>query len=313
LRFRVIDNPRSDASKPSITWRLRALAVNEASSQAALLFANPSGQPLSINGQVRGPLCEYATTLAAKHPLQPGSSSDPRITSYLIDIPESCLWEPAHPFRYAINWNDGSQDTQVSFGLRVLSIQRSQLLLNGQPYRFRGITLASVSEASLRELHDLGCNLLISPQEDITATTDQLGPFVLRNLGDSLAAAREQLAAAGPLQPSIACWCAPPGLSATDLEVLRGIDKMTLFARELPAPIQRGDAKGENLDGADLALLRISEGELEMSRGFAIPWLAVVRLPGQGNLLGNWKDTATRLDQATRHSDGCIGWVTMES
>lgn len=303
----MIDEPRSDASKPSISWRLRTLAVNEASSQAALLFDHSSGQPLSITGQVRGPLCEYATTLAAKYPLQPASSSDPRISSYLIDIPESCLWEPAHPFRYSIHWSDGSQEAQANFGLRVLSIQRSQLLLNGQPYRFRGIALASVTEESLRTLHDLGCNLLISPQEDVTAT-DRLGPFVLRNLGDSLAAARENLAAAGPMQPSIACWRAGPDLSAADLQVLRGIDKMSLFARELPA-----DTKGGNVEGADLALLTISEGDLERDRDLAIPWLAVVPLPGQHDLPGNWKDISTRLDQATRHREGCIGWVATES
>lgn len=305
---RVIDEISSGPIDSSIAWRLRAVAVNDAVSRVAIQFAIPEDQKFEIAGHLRGPLCEYATTLAAKYPLNRTSSPNPQVTTYLADIPESCLWEPAHPFRYAVSFSDGSQSTEALIGLRSLSLQRSSLTLNGNPFRFRGIATKSVSPEQMKHLHAIDCNLLFTDDEDIAADADQWGPMIVGNLFSNPQELSQQMAAAGPLHPSIGIWRIGDAVSEQDLIKCRGIDMRTLIARH-------GSLEKEtDLRGADLLLVDVEEKELASLPGINVPWLPLIHPSGPVSLdVQLWKTRVHTLDQLTKRLPGCLGWVLMES
>lgn len=292
----------------SIAWRLRAVAVNDAVSRVAIQFAIPEDQKFEIAGHLRGPLCEYATTLAAKYPLKRTASPSPQVTTYLADIPESCLWEPAHPFRYAVSFSDGSQSTEALIGLRSLSLQRSNLSLNGNPFRFRGIATKSSSPEQMKHLHTIDCNLLFTDVADIVTHANQWGPMIVGNLFSNLEELSQQMAAAGPLHPSIAIWRIGDAVSEQDLTHPRAIDQRTLIARH-------GSLEKEtDLRGADLLLVDIEEKELASLPGASVPWLPLIHPSAPVSLdLQPWKTRAHTLDQFTKRLPGCLGWVLMES
>lgn len=127
-------------------WRLRVLSVNEAQSRIALLVTGDSSQPLAVEGMLSGPKCAYARTIAVDHPFRAARSSSANAASvpFVSLIDEACLWEPIHPFLYEGHWRAGADEPAIplSVGVRSLAVRANAVWLNGQPFRFRGLSLS---------------------------------------------------------------------------------------------------------------------------------------------------------------------------
>ena len=101
-------------SPPGVaSWRLQATRIHETLSRVVLVILPVDGAGLDVAGELVGPICEYATTLTARHPWRRAAlpaGADPRLQAYSIEIPDCCLWEPEHPFLYRGAWSVGGVD-----------------------------------------------------------------------------------------------------------------------------------------------------------------------------------------------------------
>ncbi|MCE3253661.1 MAG: beta-glucuronidase [Cellvibrio sp.] len=61
--------------------------------------------------------------------------------SFSFAVPDAQLWSPENPKLYAIQINSGSDKLTDNIGLRTITTQGKQLLLNGKPLFLRGISV----------------------------------------------------------------------------------------------------------------------------------------------------------------------------
>lgn len=302
---------------PPRAWRVRTLAAGDLLSRLMLLVLSDDDRPLSVDGFVRGPLCEYAATLPARHawkPLPDSAGTDRRIARFTLEIPESCLWEPEHPFLYEGHWAAEDQPpVPVRLGVRSLAIHGGALFLNGRPYRLRGVSLPAsrpVDPDLLRRFHRLGVNLLLprEGQPGLASAADELGPLLTLALPSSEEAALAAVAEAGPLHPSIGLWLVGRKVEHGLLARLRASDKMTLFGSLIDArdPIPPRLASS----GLDLVILSGPEEAIRAAaRTLSLPWLALLESTEEIRLSDEaWAGLRARLDSVFGGA-GALGWI----
>jgi hypothetical protein len=185
-----------------------------------------------IEGQVVGPLCEYAETLSVKSPVRPDTPLARRQPLRArARILEPCFWEPAHPFCYEMHLELHDEERlldmrRIVSGIRHLAVARRELLLNGQELFLRGVRHRP--DATIEELeawHEVDCTaLLVAASEVLCARTDRWGPMVLHILPRTKEEARVQVIKLRN-HPSVLIWVVPPRIDGRDLEELLGTIK----------------------------------------------------------------------------------------
>lgn len=300
---------------PLPDWRLRLAWANDASSRVLLLVVRGErSEPTT--GSVTGPRCVYSSTLPATYafaPLPPSGTMDPRVQVSSLDIPESCLWEPEHPFLYAGNGRLADLSIPMEFGLRSLAVRDRQLWLHGQPYWLRGLVGAPGDEEALREHHRWGCRVLLSRgplSREAVANADRFGPFVAAEIPKDTADLAPWLANGGVCHPALGIWWSTSDPPRELVDRIRAADPACLVARWVranPTPVATN---------ADLLLIEGTEEELSISsRPSTVPWLAVVArrdkaAKGHQALEETiWREKSDRLDSLFANAEGCVGWV----
>lgn len=263
-----------------------------------------------------GPVCAYARTLpfATRYRLHPAPipatfspPADGKIMA--IEIPESCLWEPVHPFLYELKSENDSP--APSIGLRALSRRQDALLLNGKPLHVRGLAVHSLPADGLTEnqhrwLHQIGCNLLQCDTPLSPATTtqrfDQLGPMLaLPNKGESVASLDQRCLT----RPSLTVIVLPAGTSAEEVDEWRRADPTILFAQ----PFDPSTPAPANLD------LQLVPEQLASSQPPAngMPWVVLLdkpfSQPDSDEWGTQWPDRAAAWDEHWLSQPGCSGWI----
>ncbi|MFO0944900.1 MAG: hypothetical protein U1D30_02970 [Planctomycetota bacterium] len=288
-----------------------------------LHFLVRQGEAPPSAGNITGPHCVYSSTLPAKHsmiPLPPTEKLDSRIQVSAFDIPESCLWEPEHPFLYKGAFRVAENEIPLSLGLRSFAIRQGQLLLNSRPYWFRGRMETPVNEEQLQRFHQWGCNLLVPRQpvspEAITLT-DRFGPFLATALTDfpqtTDTTASDPagpipyafLEHGGPCHPSLGIWWSKEELSTDLVNRIRAFEPSSLFARWIPSH------RLPSTCSADLIFVEGNETALpSVGPSCQCPWIAVVEGFSNRELdEATWREASDRLDVSLANAEGCIGWV----
>jgi hypothetical protein len=193
--------------------------------------ANTPLSSLQLAGQVTGPLCEYATTLSERVPLQNiGAESGNRVRA-AAQVLEPCFWEPQHPFCYEIqlelHGNAGLLDMRrIISGIRHLAVAKNELLLNGQDMFLKGVR--HQTEATVEELelwHEVECSaLMVSASQDLCARTDRYGPMVLHVLPRTKEEVTVHVVRLRN-HPSVLIWVLPPRIGGRDLDEIVGAIK----------------------------------------------------------------------------------------
>lgn len=293
-----------------LRWRLRVRRVSEARSELLLVVAG-GGPSLRVEGDVFGPICEYATTLAAKRgwtPIEsPSSQSD--IVAFQTIIDECCLWEPAHPFRYACRWRfaDEQGEQAAEVGFRSIEVKDRGLFVNGTPAWWRGVSATRRVAERLKEWHDWGVDLLWIEEGRGPAECDRFGPFTVAWLDDDPQLAAAGLLAAGPQLPSLALWLSRIDRPDEDWRALRRIDRTSLLGQVVSAT-----DRSPKREGPDLLVLSGPTVEIATaSETCSLPWLARIQDEPVGQLTSreDWNALAARLDHTFRGREGCVGWI----
>lgn len=287
-------------------WRLQTISANEARSEMGLIIHDAPSLPGPVAGEVCGPFCAYSTTLTAKYSWQEADLKGARetVAAYRVTVEESCLWEPVHPFLYKGHWQAGDgQPESVQFGWRVLARRQNALTLNGQPLWIEGVTLDQPTEGSLRDVHNVGCNLALIGEGEWTPLADELGPFVLARLPGSEKSAKEAVLQSGPRRPSIAAWIVPPDLTEHVDDIAR-LDRTTLIA-------QWSDKQRTPHSNVDLLLVECTLDTLAESTPSENAWVAVVatELSAEEFDPDAWQEVQSQLNERLRPMPGCVGWI----
>lgn len=155
-----------------------------------------------VVGRLMGPRCRFSNTVEVAYPLRPfqrapeGLDGLPR----RVVIPEASLWEPESPFLYQGPlelWEGGapSDRTQISIGLRTITLGPRGLRLNGRPLTLRGVVREHLTTAEGLALRESAHNaLLVSVGAGAEATyelADELGFLVFGQLSPSEDVLRE--------------------------------------------------------------------------------------------------------------------------
>lgn len=300
--------------------RLRVLNVSEATSRLALFVEKAGASNDQIDGRLEGPFCIYARTAPTYYRWRPLPQREPSTmySAFAAEIYESCLWEPVHPFLYLGEWKlpDEPAGHRLRVGLRALTIPKNRLLLNGQPYFLRGLTIPAdvdIDEEKLRRLHQWRCTLLTGPKfsaddRKLLEALDQFGPFCGCPLPDPAEQATATLDVAGPSRPSIGLWFFT-GDSA-DAAKLHEHDRCSLFALRTAAEDAGSTTRP---DGIDLLWVEGARAQLlEAAPRLADhPWIASVTdvaIDWNSESDEEWSATATSMDDAFFDRAGCIGW-----
>lgn len=214
-----------------------------------------SPQHLWIEGAVKGPLCEYSTTLSGETRLEPefvaeqaSPSSGLKASAEILD---PCFWEPQHPFCYEVDLELHDDDRlldmrRIITGLRHLAVEEGELLLNGQDFFLEGVGHpAAATIAQLEAWHDVGCAaFLVEAPPELCARTDRWGPMILHLLPQAEAEAVDQVTRLRN-HPSVLMWVVPAQLAGEQLDTLiktirqhdpsRPIGQLAVSDQPLPA------------------------------------------------------------------------------
>lgn len=283
-------------------WYLKTIRCNEARSEIGLVVAGVALE--TITGEVRGPYCEYSTTLTATYRWTKAEMPVPQgVAAYRVAVEESCLWEPAHPFLYRGHWqSDSEEPVEYYFGWRVLSRRDCSLFLNSAPLFLRGMTISYVDDQTLRRLHEIRCNLAWIEDGQWSPLTDEYGPFVFARLPDDAVTVVKE---AGPRKPSIAAWIIDDSIDRQTLDTLRRIDPTTLFAqwKDLADLSEPGEV--------DLYLVRLPDEEIPEVTDPARPWIAVFDADIEAFIIEDeeWTQQAGQWDERFGSLPGCAGWL----
>ena len=116
--------------------------------------------------------------------------------SFSVNLPKVDLWTPEYPVRYAVNITAGKDTLTDMVGLRTITTEGKQLLLNNKPIFLRGIAIheeyaaegggrvRNIEEAKqlLLWAKELGCNFVrlahYPHNEDIVRLADEMGLMV---------------------------------------------------------------------------------------------------------------------------------------
>lgn len=291
-------------------YHLRAVRVSEAISRLGLVLRTENGAV--VRGGARGPVCEYTTTLPASFFWRAADRASPAagLAVFELDIDETCLWEPAHPFRYECSLrveSSGPPGLNETFeiGFRTLAIREGALLLNGRPLRVRGLAVRSLDAESMRRLHAWNAPFVWTDSDDALLDRCGLMTFGALDPDDPMAS----VDAAGPRRPSIGIWTSNDPLSSELVARLRKLDPTVLFARVVSAA---------NVQAAEAPDLLVIEGEAESvlaaGRRASSPWIARLRgacaVPPRTE--EDWSALAERWERFFDAAEGCLGWVADE-
>lgn len=301
------------------SWRLQTVAANDARSEVGLVLIGDGVGEMSLDGGVSGPQCAYSTTLPADYAWQPADKELIRddMAAFKLCVEESCLWEPAHPFLYTGAWKTSTSDHEVpvTIGWRVLKLRGSDLLLNGKPYRIRGLAMHQEREKVLRELHDWGCNLLYDPQSHPTPATDTFGPFVTATLpgdpDDAFIAVQDASAA----RPSLGIWTVPPNFPQESLDQVRKQDPTCIFAQVVGAVLSAPEHAFDAVVAELIIIAGRADAVLQAGRHAPVPWIAAVQTDKEPDKLKkkDWETISKKLSDSFDEEPQCVGWIACGS
>ncbi len=141
-----------------------------------------------VRGRLMGPSCPYSSTVEIAYPLRPLRQPEPPagMLRCRVAIPEASLWDVQSPFLYSGPvelWEDGTcvDRSVVRHGLRRVSIGPAGLRLNGKPFTLSGRVAEHLTQEQALELHNQGCNLLLTSggDEELWDLADRLGFLIL--------------------------------------------------------------------------------------------------------------------------------------
>lgn len=201
---------------------VRDRSLSPAQAEVHLLVTPGQRTPTTeVRGRLMGPSCPYSNTVEVAYPLRPlHEAAEGEAMACRVIVPEPSLWEPESPFLYrgpVELWQDGARQDRVtlSHGLRQIQLGPRGLRVNGRPLTLRGREVGRLSDDEALALRRAGCNLLVAPASEATAslwdTADRLGFLVLGRVAD---ADEETLRRLADLDrhPSCLGWLAPGDL-----------------------------------------------------------------------------------------------------
>lgn len=313
-------------------WRIRQVTCNEAWSRIALLLETSNAKPLDFQVSVAGnpppggfydpptnglfgPTCPYTRTLKTGYPWKQVKSTATeagQVVTFLSEIPETCLWEPIHPFLYDARFLSGATETllQSRIGVRTVGVSGTGYLLNGIRKRFHGLIADRMDAEFLKSVRPLEIEFLWDPSlniGDLSDTADEFGPFVIRPLPANFESALSMVAEAGPTRPSIGIWLIPNDFDTAQTAKLKVQDPATVFARRLQST---GALDTSAVAGADLLMIDcVSDRIAEVTEQCPAPVVAVISQKGSvDDILARWSNIASDLDRAS-DCPNCIGWL----
>jgi hypothetical protein len=150
-----------------------------------------------VRGRLVGPRCGYATTVEVAYPLREESrayaTEDVAHLSMRAVIPEANFWDPESPFLYSgpVELWQGERlcDSRVvRHGFRFVSLGVRGLRWNGRLIKINGLDCQGLQHSETNRLHQRGCNALVVPVREDTASTwtlaDEAGFLLLGRLRD---------------------------------------------------------------------------------------------------------------------------------
>ena len=143
------------------------------------------GQIAFFRGDLRGPRCLRARTLASSFSVTGEKSEESKSVSSSTMITDPCYWSPAMPFLYdlklEVEFSDGStQQCQQSIGLRRLETHGPNLLREGKRVVLRGISVQELSLELLNVALKAELSLLVAhPNPELVGKASELGVSVV--------------------------------------------------------------------------------------------------------------------------------------
>jgi hypothetical protein len=271
---------------PKITpVEARMTLLASSTSEADSLYTS-----LYLAGQVTGPLCEYATTLRARIPLQSIGIDTENLLRAEARILEPCFWEPQHPFCYEVqlelHGNAGLLDMRrIISGIRHLEMDGDELLLNGQPFFVQGVKhFTGTSITELEAWHAADCNaFLTDASTGLCDRTDRWGPMVLHILVPQHNGEATRQVTQLRNHPSLLMWVLPPGIvgEALDLlvQLIRGLDP----SRPIGRLVKWDETAHDSFGTVDVLLLPIGHpgiGNLAPAKPYIVVGPAPAKSPG---------------------------------
>ena len=141
------------------------------------LYDRSAGQIVSLQGEIRGPRCVRARTLAATFSLQADEAS----VSVGTLITDPCYWTPALPFLYEVTLQvelaDGSElGWQRLLGVKRWEKQGASLFRERRRVVLRGTNVAEPTPEILVQAMEAEVSLLVAePSEEFLTKSSELG------------------------------------------------------------------------------------------------------------------------------------------
>ena len=142
------------------------------------------------SGQLRGPFCEHARTLATDFALTANEARSAGDISLQAVVSDPCYWSPDLPHLYELairGRRAGKTMTERRFiGLRRWAVERESFYLNRRRTVLRGGAMGRPWANRVSEARDAGAALLIpAPSEDDADLADRQGLALVADLRDS--------------------------------------------------------------------------------------------------------------------------------
>jgi hypothetical protein len=277
-------------------------------------------QHLWIEGTVKGPICEYSTTLSGRSRLEPefvaeraSPASNLKAHATILD---PCYWEPQHPFCYEIDLELRDDERvldrrHILTGLRHLTVESSELLLNGRPYFLQGVRHPpTASIAELEAWHEANCQaFLVQTTPELCERTDRWGPLILHLLPPMESDARDQVVRLRN-HPSLLVWVVPDQLTgeylATFAKTIRSHDPSRPIGQFIPS-----DRPLPAEASIDVFLLRASHVTLASEQCLK-PYIVLGPLSGRSSApvgVQNLADAITEFRDRVGLPPGLVGLI----
>ncbi|MCE9543928.1 MAG: hypothetical protein K8T25_00150 [Planctomycetia bacterium] len=179
---------------PNIELICAELSSIEARVVASLL--RPDARDWRLVGEIRGPQCKFAKTLAAT--IRFHVTSDAANISASATVPDPCFWTPEVPMLYHARLDltcEGKvvQTLERPLALRPLTARGSDLFYAGRRWVLRGVSRGTSPDAPLEDWRAAGAAMLIDELDKATASAAaELGVLLVVRVGEQ---APDQIAA----------------------------------------------------------------------------------------------------------------------
>lgn len=230
-------------------------------------------------------------------------------------ILEPCFWEPEHPFCYEIQLELRAEDSlldmrRIICGIRHLTFERTELLLNGQECFLEGVWhSAGSSITELEGWHEQNCRaFLTAASSELCDRTDRWGPMILQILPPVTAEATDQVVRLRN-HASLLMWVVPADITRDYLnefiQAIRGCDRSRPIGQLVAI-----DQPASAASAADVLFLPASHPEISNPEA-SKPYIVVGRFAGYTNdcAPGNFMERIEDFRQSVGDHPGLVGVI----